>query len=278
MAPSVRLTRRVAFSSGHRYWVHGLSDKENMRLFGKYASPFNHGHNYQLDVSVEGAVDPGTGMVINIKAIDDILRNTIVRQFDSKSINDEIEHFRNRPSSVENLISYIAECLSEPPLLPAEVRMTGLRLEETPTLYVEYEPGLDTTAMTLTRCYEFAASHRLHNSLLSDAENVELFGKCNNAAGHGHNYVLEVSVSGEPETRTGMLVNLEELDRIVHEVVVNRYDHKNLNVDIQEFEGQVPSSEIVALEIFNRLKRALPVKLERIRLHETARNIFEVRA
>lgn len=278
MTRTVRLTRRVAFSSGHRYWLPELSDRENIQLFGKDASPYNHGHNYVLEVSVDGLIEPTTGMVVNIKRIDDLLRSAIVLQFDGKSINDQIEHFHHRPSTIENLSLYIARCLAAPGLLPEFVRLTALRLEETPTFCVELDLQSDPIAMMLTRCYEFAASHRLHNPLLSDAENLDLFGKCNNPAGHGHNYILEVAVSGDPDPKTGMILNLEDLDRLVNELVVDRYDHKNLSVDLPEFAARVPTSEIVVLEIFDRLKDRVPAKLERIRLHETARNIFEVRA
>ena len=130
--------------------------------------------------------------------------------------------------------------------------------------------------MTLTRSYEFAASHRLHNPLLPEAENDELYGKCSNPAGHGHNYVLEVTVEGEPDPKTGMMVDLGALDKAVKSKVVDRYDHKNLSVDLPEFNGKVATSEVVAQQIWIELDGALPAKLYKIRLKETERNIFEV--
>ncbi len=278
MTKCVRMTRRVTFSSGHRYWIVANSEQANRELFGKWASPFNHGHNYVLDVTVEGAVDQSTGMVVNIKLIDDILKARIVSQFDGKSINDEIPYFLTRSSSLENLLQYVANDLSEPGALPQEVRLVSVRLEEMPTFFAELYLDQDPPMITLTRTYEFAASHRLHSLALSDLENLELFGKCNNPAGHGHNYVLEVSVTGDPDTSTGMLVNLEELDKVIEERVVDRYDHKNLNVDLPELVGKTTTSEVVAVEIFRLLQGHLPVKLQRVRLHETARNMFEVSA
>jgi 6-pyruvoyltetrahydropterin/6-carboxytetrahydropterin synthase len=270
----VRLTRRVTFSSGHRYWIPAMTEDENRELFGNWASPYNHGHNYVLDVTTEGIVDEPTGMVINIKTIDDILRRTIVSQFDGRSINDEVPHFRTAAASLENLILYIKEQLS---VLPPEAKLVGLRLEEMPTLWAatEYESNW---TMTLTRTYEFAASHRLFSPVLSELENVELFGKCSNPAGHGHNYILEVTIEGDPDARTGMVVDLDQLDREVNERVVDRYDHKNLNEDLPEFRGRMTTSEIVVQEIWKALDGNLPAKLFRIRLHETARNIFEVTA
>lgn len=275
MNQKVRLTRKVSFSSGHRYWLADRTVNENRKLFGHWASPYNHGHNYQLYVTVAGLIDPAHGMVVNIKDIDELLQKTIVRQFDQKSINDEIPYFQNRSSSLENLLKYIRTELSN---LPPEVVLASLRLEETPLLAAEWNAFQEENTMTLIRTYEFAASHRLHIEEMSEDQNIELFGKCNNPSGHGHNYILEVAVSGTPDPNTGMLIDLESMDAIVESEIVDRYDHKNLSVDLQEFEGINATSEVVAQEIFRRLDGKLPVKLERVRLQETARNIFEVLA
>jgi len=272
---AIRLTRRVGFSSGHRYWIPSMSGEQNRQVFGKWASPFNHGHNYVLDVTVAGRIDPRTAMVVNIKTVDDILREVVVSEFDGKSINDEIEHFHSCSSSLENLMLYIASLL-EGGVLPVEANLTGLRLEETEGLYGEYFEEDGTWIMTLTRKYEFAAAHRLNVPGLTRAQNEELFGKCNSPAGHGHNYVVEVTVEGEPDPVTGMMVDLAKLDETVDELVVERYDHKHLNVDLDEFKDRTPTSEVIALEIFNRLDGKLPAHLRRVRLYETARSYFEV--
>lgn len=273
MTRPVRLIRRVGFSSGHRYWLPNRSEGENRKLFGDWASPYNHGHNYELFVTVEGRIDPAHGMVVNIKDIDDLLRETIVRQFDQKSINDEIPYFKNRSTSLESLLTYIRSQLDH---LPQEVHLTELRLQETPLLSAEWSADLSENTMILTRTYEFAASHRLHVPQMSDETNIELFGKCNNPTGHGHNYVVEVSVSGTPDPVTGMIVDLEQLDATIVAEVIDRYDHKNLSVDLPEFQQKNATSEVIAIEIFDRLKDKLPVRLERVRLLETARSIFEV--
>lgn len=269
MSRLVRMTRRVTFSSGHRYWFSDLSEAENREIFGPWANRFSHGHNYVLDVTVEGAIDPLTGMVVNIKRIDDVLKERIVRRFDQKSINDEVEEFRKVAPSLENLMLFIRDDIKGN--LPQECTFVGLRLEEMPTLYGELD-----TKMTLTRTYEFAASHRLHSPNLSDEENLRLFGKCNNLAGHGHNYILEVTVEGEPNSVTGMMADIGALDEVVNSEVVDRYDHKNLNEDLPEFQGRGTTSEIVTQEIFDRLVGKVPAKLSRVRLWETARNMFEV--
>ncbi|MBS1701317.1 MAG: 6-carboxytetrahydropterin synthase [Armatimonadetes bacterium] len=267
----VAMTRTVSFSSGHRFWFAHLSDEENRRLFPGWGSPYNHGHNYRLDVTVEGMVNRETGMVVNIKDIDAILKSRIVPEFAQKSINDEVPYFATHTPSLENMMPYLWREILEAGL-PPEVQMTSLRLEELPNFYGEYD-GMKTT---ITRIYEFAAAHRLHAPGLSDERNRELFGKCNNEAGHGHNYVLEVTVSGQLDETTGMMCSIIDVDAAVGREVVDRYDHKNFNCDIPEFEGKPTTSESIAEMIFSRLDGHIPATLERIRLWETPRSVFEV--
>lgn len=266
------MIRRLTFSSGHRYWNVGHSPEENRARYGAFASPFNHGHNYGLDVAVRGAVDEATGMVVNIKDIDAIARREVLSVYDGRSINDEVPGFDRHAPSVENILLDIHTRLVG--AMPPGCRLTALTLHENPLLRGE----LDATTMdlTLTRTYEFAAAHRLDAPSLSPDRNFELFGKCNNAAGHGHNYMLEVTVGGTPDAASGMLCSLKELDARIEELVVDRYDHKNLNEDLPEFAGKSTSSENVVLEIFERLDGKLPAELRKVRLSETARNLFEV--
>jgi 6-pyruvoyltetrahydropterin/6-carboxytetrahydropterin synthase len=271
----VRLIRRVSFSSGHRYWLQSLSPEENRKLFGRWASPYNHGHNYVLETEITGRVVAETGMVVNIKDLDAILQERVVDVLDQRSLNDEVPYFADRSPSLENLLIYLKDQIGA---VPEETRLTRLTLYETPLLWGSLEIHGDDRKMNLTRSYEFAASHRLHNPLLPESENVELYGKCNNPAGHGHNYVLEVTVLGEPDPKTGMIVDLEVLDRTVEERVVDRYDHKNLSEDLPEFRGKIATSEVVVQQIWKELDGAVPAKLERVRLQETARNVFEVSA
>lgn len=134
----------------------------------------------------------------------------------------------------------------------------------------------------LTRRYRFSAGHRLHNDDLSVEENRLVYGKCNNPNGHGHNYLLEVTVAGIIDPATGMVFDLVALDGIVAEHVLEKLDHKNLNLDMENFRTQVPTTENVCLEIYRLLRTPLeeagagrPLKLDRIRLEETSLNSFE---
>ncbi|PYU48786.1 MAG: 6-pyruvoyl tetrahydrobiopterin synthase [Acidobacteria bacterium] len=127
----------------------------------------------------------------------------------------------------------------------------------------------------LGRRYRFSASHRLHTSQLSEEENWRVFGKCNNPHGHGHNYVVEISVSGEVDAATGMIANLDDLDAFVERQVLEDFDHKSFNEDIPAFRDKVPTTENLCMEIFQRLKSFPRAKLERIRVEETGNNSFE---
>jgi 6-pyruvoyltetrahydropterin/6-carboxytetrahydropterin synthase len=129
--------------------------------------------------------------------------------------------------------------------------------------------------VALGRRYHFSASHRLHNSELSEEENCRIYGKCNNPYGHGHNYILEVVVTGPVNAGTGMIANLADLDAFVEREVLNAFDHKSLNEDVEAFREKVPTTEYLCIEI-NRRLRAFPVaRLLRIRVEETANNSFE---
>ncbi|HKN77295.1 MAG TPA: 6-carboxytetrahydropterin synthase [Candidatus Acidoferrum sp.] len=127
----------------------------------------------------------------------------------------------------------------------------------------------------LGRRYRFAASHRLHSAELSEDKNSRIYGKCNNPYGHGHNYILEVLVSGKVDPATGMIANLADLDGFVEREVLEPFDHKSLNEDVAAFRGTVPTTENLCIEIFRRLKPFPKAKLERVRVQETSNNSFE---
>ena len=135
----------------------------------------------------------------------------------------------------------------------------------------------------LTRTYHFSASHRLHTAALSDEKNALIFGKCNNPFGHGHNYSLEVTVSGEPDAETGLLVAPARLDRYVSEQVLQLFANKNINLDVPAFQNLVPTTENIAVVILQLLAGKWStyfgsggLQLTRIHIQETDRNGFEL--
>ena len=127
----------------------------------------------------------------------------------------------------------------------------------------------------LTRRYWFSASHRLNSEEMSAEENQTVYGKCNNPHGHGHNYSLEVTVSGQVDPRTGMICNLVDLDSFVHEKILERFGHQNLNM-LSEFQGIVPTTENLCVEVFDVLERDFHhAQVDKVRVEETMLNSFE---
>jgi 6-pyruvoyltetrahydropterin/6-carboxytetrahydropterin synthase len=127
----------------------------------------------------------------------------------------------------------------------------------------------------LTRRYMVSASHRLHSDEMSQEENRATYGKCNNPYGHGHNYMLEVTVSGPVDEQTGMVCNLADLDSFVRAEILERYDHRNLNL-LAEFAQAVPTTENLCIAIYEIVKRRFShAHLEKIRIEETMMNSFE---
>lgn len=127
----------------------------------------------------------------------------------------------------------------------------------------------------LNRRYMFSASHRLHNDKFSDDDNRELYGKCNNPYGHGHNYTVQVTVSGQVDPATGMVCNLVDLDECVRRTILDRYDHQNLNC-LPEFKDVVPTTENLCVHVFEILQREFrAAHLENVKLDETMMNSFE---
>jgi len=129
--------------------------------------------------------------------------------------------------------------------------------------------------LSLTRRYRFAASHRLYSPAFSADENKRLYGKCGNPYGHGHNYVVEVTIAGPVDPETGMVANLGELDPFVEREIIEPFDHKYLNEEVAEFRESVPTSENICREIYRRLQGFPAAQLERVRIEETSNNSFE---
>lgn len=127
--------------------------------------------------------------------------------------------------------------------------------------------------MKVCRRETFNAAHRLNNPTFDDAKNDELYGKCNNPNFHGHNYVLEVWIEGEIDSETGYVIDLKILKDIINEEVLERFDHRNLNLDCPDFKNLIPTAENIAVVIWNHLRHRLPEKYKlEIRLWETAKN------
>ena len=130
----------------------------------------------------------------------------------------------------------------------------------------------------ITRKHEFCASHRLYNPDFSDAKNKATFGLCNNPNGHGHNYVMEVTLSGEVSLETGMVFDLKALKKLVQEEIIDKVDHKNLNVDVDFLNGTIPTAENLAIKFWEVLEPKIQTgRLHEVKLYESERNFVVYR-
>jgi len=130
--------------------------------------------------------------------------------------------------------------------------------------------------VTITRRLQFNAAHRVHNPALSDAENKALFGKCNNPNWHGHNYTLDVSVSGPVDDKTGYVVDLGHIKQVVEREVIDKVDHRNFNLEVDFMQGVIPTTENIVVAMWRVIEPAMrPAKLTKLVLWETSNNYVE---
>ncbi len=203
------------------------------------------GRYYELRVTCRGDADPATGYFLNIKHIDEAVREHVL---------PDLESWVSAPGGAGDVpLGELMRRIFGLLYPPLDGKITALRLVLTPTYSLSFRSdAMD--RLTLRQSYEFSAAHRLHVPTLSDDENRQTFGKCNNPAGHGHNYRVEVAVSC-PMDPQGRVLDVEELDAIVHKRVLERLDHKNLNVDVPEFEDLNPSVEHIVKVVWDLLAR-----------------------
>lgn len=264
----VYATRRFEFSAAHRYWRDDWSAEENQRVFGKCTSPYGHGHNYTLDVTVAGQPDPITGMIMNMVDLKALV-NQVLDQFDHKHLNADTPYFTALIPTTENIVRVLWGLIA--PRLPQGVALAKLRLYEMQDLWAEYD-GAEAT--TFSRSYTFSAAHRLHAPALSDAENQTLYGKCNNPNGHGHNYSLEVTVAGPVDAATGMVADMVALDQTVRGVL-DTLDHHHIDREVAGFAEQTSTAENIVVYLWGELAPRLEGRLAHLKLWETKNNVFE---
>ena len=271
------ITRRACFSSSHRYWLPELSEEDNKARFGPCSIAPGHGHNYELIVSMAGGLD-ADGMVLNLSDVKQAIRSQVTDQLDFHFLNETWPEFdltkrKGCLPTTEALARIIWNRLK--PELP----LVSIRLYEQPRLWADYLGNAMTAYLTIQT--HFAAAHRLAKEELSQEENEKIYGKCARPNGHGHNYLVEVTVRGEIDERTGMVCDLSALQCLVNDLVVEPFDHTHLNKDIPYFSQCVPTAENIALHIADRLTKpikAIGASLHKIRLQESPNNAAEVYA
>ena len=274
------ITRRASFSASHLYWLPELTAEQNQARFGPCSLAPGHGHNYTLIVAMGGALD-GDGMVLNLSEVKHAIRAEVTDQLDFRFLNEAWPEFDlGRPEG--RLPTTEALCQAIWIRLAPQLPLVGLRLHETDTLWVDLlAPGPDPTSMEafLSIRTHFAAAHRLARPELSQGENEAIYGKCARPHGHGHNYLLDVTVRGPIDARTGMVCDLAALQRLVDELVVEPFDHTFLNKDVEHFASTVPTAENIALHIADLLTAPIAVsgaRLHKVRLQESPNNAAEV--
>jgi 6-pyruvoyltetrahydropterin/6-carboxytetrahydropterin synthase len=259
-----RLTREVRF---------GVNPEEDCQLatpptnsFAGYPSLLGIGHYLALEVTLVGEPSPDTGCVENIKRIDQAVRDAAIPM-----VTAYVR--RGRLAGGGMLVTAIYERLKEA-WLPAELH--HLRLALSPYLTLSFF-AREFPMIRLSQKFEFSASHRLHNAAISEEENQKLFGKCNNPHGHGHNYVLQVTLVGKPDIN-GFIIDIPKFEQTVASAVIEPFDHRYLNVEIAEFSELIPTVENIAMVIYRKLKPEFesgPAKLCGVTLWETTKTWCE---
>jgi 6-pyruvoyltetrahydropterin/6-carboxytetrahydropterin synthase len=272
---AVLLTKRVEFAAAHRYHREAWSPERNREVFGACSHESGHGHNYLLEVTVAGEVDPRTGMVVNLYDLKKVLEQ-VLEEFDHKHLNLDTPYFKDRIPTTENIALILWRILAAHPAIR---RLDKVRLHEDEDLFAEVSENLTRGESSgqpearLTRRYHFSSAHRVRVGRLSEEENRRLFGRCSQP--NGHNYVLSVTVRGVVDAETGMVMSIPGLDRIVREEVVARLDHRDLD-GAPDLAGRPSTGENLAAVIWNRLARAIPGRsLERIGLSQDRDLLFE---
>lgn len=262
--------RRAQFSASHRYWLPEWSEADNLAKFGPCTRAPGHGHNYVLYVSLFGELDE-YGMVQNLSDVKRAIKQCVTQDLDFAYLNTVWPEFERTLPTTENVARVIWQRLAD------HLPLVKIQLFEHPQLWAEYTGNAMQASLTIST--HFSAAHRLALDSLTYDENLEIYGKCARPHGHGHNYHLEVSVVGEMDDRTGMIVDLVDFQKVVDDLIVEPFDHTFLNKDVPHFAKVVPTAENIALYIAQTLQQPLAdlgVELDRVKLIESPNNSAEI--
>lgn len=209
------LTKRIEFCASHRYHNLKWDDETNKRMFGPCNNENSHGHNYLLEVTLRGEIDPVTGMIINLYDLKQILTE-VLEEFDHKYLNLDTPYFTDRIPTTENLALTLWNTLEKHPQVPA---LDRIRLYEDHTLFAEVSSELlkaspEQPHASVSRRYYFSAAH----SMASDQA-------------LGHNYTIEITINGPIDSETGQVINIQALDQLVQDRILQRFHGKNMSLD-----------------------------------------------
>jgi 6-pyruvoyltetrahydropterin/6-carboxytetrahydropterin synthase len=263
----IHLTREVRFSIDRDWAGRVAFDRPVTNSWGGWPSAVGLVPYLRLRATVAGEPDPRTGYLCNISVLDDLLRRQAIPY-----TAEVLRRHGWRMSAERLLVDLWGQVRGQ---VRAPVLLARLELLVTPTLCYAIERK-DPEMVRLTQQFEFSAAHRLHCPQLSDEENRRTFGKCNNPHGHGHNYLVEVTVAGVPSDQSGALLALPAFEQIVKEQAIDRLDHRHLNEDVPEFRDLNPSVENIARVIWAMLDpHVAPARLHSVRVWETPKTWAE---
>ncbi len=262
---TIRRTFTGKFSAARTTSSPHLSEEENLAIFGSAASPHGHGHNYRAEVTLEGTPDPKHGLIFSeVEAWRAI--SEIMERWNHKNLNKEVVELENKPITTECLARAIFHELSE------QMPLKKVRLYEKDDFFAEFHKG-GRFGMGI-KSY-FNAAHRLHLKSLSNAENVKLYGKCNNPEGHGHRYDVECVITGKLDETSGALQSLEEMQREL-DSALSRWNYKHLDLETEDFMDRPSTGENIVQTLWDRLSDSMAAELWGLRLWETESNLFEI--
>ena len=247
------------FSAARQTMSPQLGAAENQKLFGAAASPFGHGHNYRARLTLQGT----PAVSAKIARCLDSLRDDL----DHKNLNLEAPGLTNKPVTTETLARYIQQRASE------SLAVDRVRLHERSDFFAEYWSG---GRFFLGLQAPFSAAHCLKSEQLSAEENAALYGKCNNARGHGHLYLTEATIGGEFDERSGTLSSFDAL-RAGIAAALEPWQNKHLDLEMKEFSGRPSTGENIVQSLWPQFDSRLDGRLVRLRLWETANNRFTLR-
>jgi len=254
------------FSAARRTYSPHLSDEENDALFGIAASQGGHGHHYRVRITLAGDIATETGMIfLEMRCAEYIDRLRLL--LDHKNLTTDVNELQRLPLTTECLAQFIYRNLAKH--LPVD----RVRLWENPYFYAEYL-GQNQALMGVKS--GFNAAHRLHSPHLTDAENRDIYGKCNNPAGHGHYYTVETAIDGKLDDRSGTVFPLDKFLNGVR-TATEPWDYKHLNADTTDFTDRPTTGENIIQVLWPRIEAALERPLYRLRLWETPNNRFTLR-
>ncbi len=254
------------FCAARRTYSPHLSETENEKLFGVSARKSGHGHHYNLRLTFRGQPDAKSNLLVQHSQIRPLL-NKFYRKYDHRNLTTDITELQGMPMTTESLAKHF---FSE---LRKELPLDRIRLNENDYFFIEYTQN---DRMFMGVKTKFYAAHRLHVQSLSDSENEEIYGKCNNANGHGHTYKVEMLLEGEYNQDTGAIFDLAIVQTHLEEIL-HQWNYKHLNLETDDFKDTIPTGENICLTLWDKLFVLYGNQLNRLSLWETANNRFTIR-